>query len=100
MQPDIQEALGLGISMFAGEAEEQIDEVLRDAARGTLKPIYNYHQGPARHPVAAPPFLPHAFVKRTVGNVTDLRCRPRLPVPMLVLHHHQRAGTEIALPLA
>ena len=28
----------------------------------------------------------------------QLRCRPRLPVSVLVLHHHQRAGPQIALP--
>src|SRR4029079_5871337 len=31
----------LGIAMFAGEAEGRLDEVLRDAAAGTLKPLYN-----------------------------------------------------------
>ena len=33
----------MGISFFAGEAEEgRLDEVLRDAWNGTLKPLYNY----------------------------------------------------------
>lgn len=41
--PDVEEALALGISLFAGEAEDgKIDEVLRDAYAGTLKPIYNH----------------------------------------------------------
>src|SRR6185312_2994404 len=39
---DIRQAQALGISIFAGEAEEHIDEVIEDAARGTLKPLYNY----------------------------------------------------------
>jgi hypothetical protein len=30
MQPDIQEALDLGISLFAGEAEERLDALLRE----------------------------------------------------------------------
>ncbi len=30
----------------------------------------------------------------------ELRCRPRLPVPVQLLHHHQRAGPQIALPHA
>ena len=30
----------------------------------------------------------------------ELRCRPRLSVPMQLLHHHQRAGPQIALPHA
>ena len=28
----------------------------------------------------------------------ELRCRPRLPVPVQLLHHHQRAGPQVALP--
>ena len=40
--PEIQEAMDLGISIFAGEAEGRLDEVLQDAYRGTLKPLYNF----------------------------------------------------------
>jgi len=39
--PEIQQALDLGISIFAGEAEGQFDKLLRDAYRRKLKPIYN-----------------------------------------------------------
>jgi hypothetical protein len=42
LTPDLQEALDLGVSLFAGEAEERFDELLRDAADNTLKPVYNY----------------------------------------------------------
>jgi hypothetical protein len=43
LPPDLVEAQSLGISFFAGEAEERrIDEVLRDGFSGSLKPIYNY----------------------------------------------------------
>ena len=39
-RPDsLNQALDLGISLYAGEAEGRFDEVLRDAAAGTLKPI-------------------------------------------------------------
>ena len=34
------------------------------------------------------------------ARLTSLRRRPRLPLPVLVLHHHQRAGPQIAPPLA
>ncbi len=41
--PEIQEAMDMGISIFAGEAEEgRFDLVLRDAMNGTMKPLYNY----------------------------------------------------------
>ena len=40
---DIKEAEDLGISLFAGEAEEQrLDEVLQDAWNDDLKPLYNW----------------------------------------------------------
>ena len=32
----------MGISLFAGEAEGRLDEVLRDADAGALKPLYNF----------------------------------------------------------
>jgi hypothetical protein len=42
------------------------------------------------------PFLPEAAVKRVAGKYVSFRCRPRLSVPVLVLHHHQRAGPQVA----
>src|SRR3954470_13678526 len=40
MQDDLKIALDLGCSLFAGEAEGgRLDQVMRDAASGTLKPI-------------------------------------------------------------
>lgn len=71
-QADVQAAQDLGISLFAGEAEGRLDAVLQDAAAGALKPLYNYMRDlPDIGSVAAPPFLPKAFVNRTVGNVTS-----------------------------
>src|SRR3981189_3277538 len=41
--PEIRAAMDMGISMFAGEAEEgRLDVVLQDAWNGTMKPLYNY----------------------------------------------------------
>jgi len=68
--PDLQAALDMGITLFAGEAEGRIDEVVRDAAKGTLKPIYNYiNELPALED-AVIPFLPGNSVRKTIGNVT------------------------------
>ena len=40
---EIQEALDIGCSLFAGEAEEgRLDDVFHDAWNGELKPVYNY----------------------------------------------------------
>ena len=68
--PDLQAALDMGITLFAGEAEGRIDEVVRDAAKGALKPIYNYiNELPALED-AVIPFLPGNSVRKTIGNVT------------------------------
>ena len=37
-------------------------------------------------------------VKRTGCCAVELRRRPRLPVPVQLLHHHQCAGAQVALP--
>ncbi|MGH7834288.1 MAG: hypothetical protein ACREQK_11635, partial [Candidatus Binatia bacterium] len=39
---DLQKALDLGITLFAGEGEGHIADLLRDVDAGKLKPIYNY----------------------------------------------------------
>ncbi len=69
---DIKEAQRLGVSIFAGEAEEGFEEAIMDAARGALQPIYDHMKElPDIGEVAAPPFLPVDFVRRTIGNVTS-----------------------------
>ena len=71
MSGDLRQALEMGVSLFAGEAEGRMDEVVRDAAANRLKPIYNYiHALPALED-AAIPFLPGNSVRKTIGNVTS-----------------------------
>ncbi len=71
LPPDIQEAVDLGISIYAGEAEGRLNEVLEDAWRGDLKPIYNkMNDLPDMEGVAAP-ILPPSQVKRTAGAHTS-----------------------------
>jgi radical SAM superfamily enzyme YgiQ (UPF0313 family) len=72
-QADIKVAQELGVSIFAGEAEEGLDEVFLDAAKGELKPLYDHMKKelPGIGDVPSPPFLPVDFVTRTVGNVTS-----------------------------
>jgi radical SAM superfamily enzyme YgiQ (UPF0313 family) len=57
----------LGISIFAGEAENRLDMLLRDAADGRLAAQYDFIKdlpGLAGTPV---PFLPKQYVARTLG---------------------------------
>ncbi len=72
MQADLQEALDLGISLFAGEAEEgRLDSILRDACAGRLQPIYNFMNDLPSIEGVPMPILPKARVHRTVGTVTS-----------------------------
>jgi radical SAM superfamily enzyme YgiQ (UPF0313 family) len=71
VQPEVQEAMDLGISLFAGEAEGRFDQVLQDAWYGTLKPLYNYIDDlPSLEGVPAP-LLPASRIKRTGGTITS-----------------------------
>ena len=71
MPPELQEAMDLGISLFAGEAEGRFDEALRDAWAGTLKPLYNYMSDLPSLAGAPEPMLPAMRVKRTSGRHTS-----------------------------
>ena len=67
----LREAQALGISIFAGEAEGRLEEVLRDAYAGTLKPLYNFMEDlPAISGVPIP-FLGRERVTRTTGAITS-----------------------------
>jgi radical SAM superfamily enzyme YgiQ (UPF0313 family) len=69
--PDLQRALDLGITLFAGEAEGRIDHILQAVMDGTLKPIYNYMDDLPGLGGSVPPFLPQPFVQRTLGNLSS-----------------------------
>src|SRR6266705_3024051 len=71
MQADVQAALDMGLSVFAGEAEGRIDQVLQDAAAGTLVPIYNHLNDLPGLESAPTPFLPRKNVAGTVAHHTS-----------------------------
>ena len=43
MPPELKEVIDEGISLFVGEGEGRMEEVIRDAYTGRLKPLYDYH---------------------------------------------------------
>ncbi len=65
---DIREAMDLGISIFAGEAEGRLDQVLIDARAGKLAPLYNYMDDLPGLEQAATPILPRETVTRNVSS--------------------------------
>jgi hypothetical protein len=73
MPQDLREAQALGISFFAGEAEERrFDGVLRDAWNGTLQPIYNYMDQLPSLQGEPPPFLPRQHLRRIAGSLSSV----------------------------
>jgi hypothetical protein len=67
--PELQQALDLGVSLYAGEAEGRFDQVLRDAAAGALRPIYHYLDDLPALGGQPVPLLPAARVRRTAGGL-------------------------------
>ncbi|HEY2986382.1 MAG TPA: radical SAM protein [Candidatus Binatia bacterium] len=69
---DIKQALALGITLFAGEAEHgRLDEILLAAYERRLQPLYNFMEDLPHMEGQAIPFLPRSHVRRYFG---DLAC--------------------------
>jgi hypothetical protein len=71
LMPDLKEALDMGVSLFAGEAEGRMDQVLLDSNTKSLKPIYNFMDDLPGLEGTITPFLPASHVSRTIGNMTS-----------------------------
>ena len=69
--PELKEAMDLGVSLFAGEAEGRFETVLRDAWNGTLQPLYNFMNDLPAMEGATIPILPAAQIKRHGGSITS-----------------------------
>jgi hypothetical protein len=73
MPKELREAQEMGISFFAGEAEQgRLDEVLRDAWNGRLKPLYNHMSDLPSLEGEPAPILPRKHVKRTSGSLSSI----------------------------
>lgn len=59
-----------GVSLFAGEAEGRMEELLVDAYRDNLQPLYNYLKDLPDLRGHELPFLPPEVVKRSFSTVT------------------------------
>jgi radical SAM superfamily enzyme YgiQ (UPF0313 family) len=71
LPPELQTALDLGITLFAGESEGRMAALLRDISGGTQKPIYNYLNDLPEMDDAALPVLPRHVVTRIAGHYTS-----------------------------
>jgi radical SAM superfamily enzyme YgiQ (UPF0313 family) len=68
LPPDLQEALDLGVTLFAGELEGRLDGLLQDAAAGRLKPVYNYLADLPDLTGTPTPILPADRIRLTMGK--------------------------------
>ena len=70
---DVKAAQAMGISLFAGEAEEhRLDQVLRDAWNDKLAPLYNHMDQLPALAGEPPPFLPRKHLRRTSGSLSSI----------------------------
>ncbi len=68
--PDIQAAIDMGVSIYAGEAEGRLDLLFQDVYRGELKPVYDYMNDLPDLAEAAVPTLPDSVISRITGGYT------------------------------
>ena len=114
MQADLKDALDMGCSLFAGEAEDgRLDKVMQDAAGGALAPIYNHMADLPALESTPTPYLPPHVLRRTLDhygsfdagrgcpfqcsfctiiNVQGRKSRRRSPddIEHLIRQHHQQ----------
>jgi pyruvate-formate lyase-activating enzyme len=64
LTPELKEATALGITLFAGEAEERLGDLLRAAFANRLAPIYNFMSDLPALDGQPIPFLPLKHIKR------------------------------------
>ena len=68
---DLARAKAMGVSLFAGEAEGRLEETLRDAYAGTLKPLYNYMDDLPGIEGTPIPLMAAERAQRTAGRTTS-----------------------------
>jgi radical SAM superfamily enzyme YgiQ (UPF0313 family) len=71
MPLELHEAIDMGVTLFAGEAEGRLGELLRAADRNELKPVYNFMSDLPNLVGAAAPYLPIDIVRRVSGMRTS-----------------------------
>ena len=71
MPAELQAAMDMGITLFAGEAEGRLEDLLRAAWRGEMKPLYNFMNDLPHLEGTPVPYLPADVVRRTSGARTS-----------------------------
>ena len=71
LTPELQEAVDLGISLFAGESEGRLEGVYKDAYAGEMRSIYNYLSDMPNLQDVPVPFLPFKIVRRYAESIAS-----------------------------
>ena len=69
LTPELKEALALGITLFAGEAEGRLEEIFRAAYENRLAPLYNFMKDMPDLGNRPLPYLPERYVARYAGKL-------------------------------
>lgn len=68
VQPELQEAMDLGISLFAGEAERRLDDLVRGALIDQMESLYDHSKELPDLAGTPVPYLPPQTARRTVSH--------------------------------
>jgi len=68
LPPDLKEAQALGATLFAGESEGRLADLLRDIDTQQTKPVYNFLRDLPEMAAAVAPLLPRKIVERVAGH--------------------------------
>lgn len=68
LPPEVRALQADGVTLFAGEAEGRMDQLLTDAFRGRLAPVYNFLKDLPDLRGQPMPFLPPDTVRRCLGT--------------------------------
>jgi hypothetical protein len=68
LPPEVRALQADGVTLFAGEAEGRMDQLLADAFRGQLRPVYNFLNDLPDLRGQPMPFLPPDTVRRCLGT--------------------------------
>jgi radical SAM family protein len=71
LPPDLKQALDLGVTLYAGEGEGRMADLLRDIDGGRLKPIYHYLKDMPEMAAASLPLLPRNILLRNAASYTS-----------------------------
>ena len=69
--PEVQKAIDMGVTVFAGEAEGRLGQVIKDAFYDQLLPVYNFMDDLPNIEGVATPVLPAERVHLTAGATTS-----------------------------